>query len=61
MGDGEWHRAWLNVYLRRFPLDPTPRVFIHSEETDNELRLTLPEAKQLLGVLQQLIEIGDMP
>jgi hypothetical protein len=35
-----WQMAYLNVYLHRGAGEDETLVYVHSEETDNELRLT---------------------
>jgi hypothetical protein len=44
---GTWRIAYLNVYLRRLPQSVEPLLYVHSEETDEEIRLTLDEARRL--------------
>jgi hypothetical protein len=54
--DGDWLQARLNVYLRRRAGEPDSLIYLHSEETDEELLLTLPEAHELHRVLGELIQ-----
>ncbi|WP_370705096.1 hypothetical protein [Nocardioides sp. MH1] len=57
--DGTWRMAYLNVYLRRLPDRDDALVYIHSEETDAELRLTLGEARDLIDYLVTLVDTAE--
>lgn len=56
MVDGQWWQAFLNVYLRRRAQEDEPLVYIHSEETDQEIILTLEEARELRRVIGTLLD-----
>jgi hypothetical protein len=59
MDDGTYLRAFLNVYLRRPVREDESLVYIHSEETDAELLLTLPAPRELHRVLGSLLSTAE--
>lgn len=56
MDDGTYWSSFVSVYLRREVGADEPLIYVHSEETDKELRFTIGEANQLAATLLQLIE-----
>jgi hypothetical protein len=56
MGDGKFWQAFLNVYLRRRVGEDEPVIYVHSEEADKEIVLTLAEAAELRDFIDYLLQ-----
>lgn len=58
MSDGSYRYPRLSAYLRRQAGEDEALVWLHSEEIDTEIRLTLDEAREVAVHLNALLAMA---